>query len=404
MNLPLESAHVEVDPDEGATPPTPTRSSPPSAPPGTTRRSPARRTRPRTAPAPHDARTARPAEFMHARAWTRSSTRSPGTRWRPATTWTPTRTRPPRPTPAAPSCARRLRVADRADRPGAAAVDDPRAAVHRLAVGRRRARAARRHVGRVAVPPGRVPRRPARRLDHGHARLDRHHRRDRLVAVGAAVRRRGRARHDDDARRCGRAPRRGWTCPSSTSRSPPSSPRSCWPAGTPSTARAAAPATPCARCSTSAPRTCAAGRRHRAARPRRPAARSATSSSSGPARRSPPTASWSAARPRSTPRCSRASPCPVDVGPGDEVTGATINTSGALVVRATRVGAETRLAQIGRLVAAAQTGKAPVQRLADRISAVFVPVVLVLALGTLVAWLADAAPARRRRSPPPSPC
>ncbi|WP_343048258.1 heavy metal translocating P-type ATPase [Cellulomonas humilata] len=80
-------------------------------------------------------------------------------------------------------------------------------------------------------------------------------------------------------------------------------------------------------------------------------------------------------------------PVPVDVGPGDEVTGATINTSGALVVRATRVGAETRLAQIGRLVAAAQTGKAPVQRLADRISAVFVPVVLVLALGTLAAWL-----------------
>jgi Cu+-exporting ATPase len=80
-------------------------------------------------------------------------------------------------------------------------------------------------------------------------------------------------------------------------------------------------------------------------------------------------------------------PVPVDVGPGDEVTGATLNTSGALVVRATRVGAETRLAQIGRLVAAAQTGKAPVQRLADRISAVFVPVVLVLALGTLAVWL-----------------
>lgn len=81
-------------------------------------------------------------------------------------------------------------------------------------------------------------------------------------------------------------------------------------------------------------------------------------------------------------------PVPVDVGPGDDVTGATVNTSGHLVVRATRVGDETRLAQIGRLVARAQTGKAPVQRLADRISAVFVPVVLVLALGTLVVWLA----------------
>ncbi|MBO0919653.1 copper-translocating P-type ATPase [Cellulomonas sp. zg-ZUI222] len=81
-------------------------------------------------------------------------------------------------------------------------------------------------------------------------------------------------------------------------------------------------------------------------------------------------------------------PVPVDVGPGDEVTGATVNTSGHLVVRATRVGEETRLAQIGRLVAHAQTGKAPVQRLADRISAVFVPVVLVIAVGTLLVWLA----------------
>ncbi|CAN5233939.1 heavy metal translocating P-type ATPase [soil metagenome] len=80
-------------------------------------------------------------------------------------------------------------------------------------------------------------------------------------------------------------------------------------------------------------------------------------------------------------------PVPVDVGPGDELTGATINSSGHLVVRATRVGEETRLAQIGRLVAAAQTGKAPVQRLADRISAVFVPVVFALATITFVVWL-----------------
>ncbi len=80
-------------------------------------------------------------------------------------------------------------------------------------------------------------------------------------------------------------------------------------------------------------------------------------------------------------------PLPVDVGPDDEVTGATINTSGHLIVRATRVGDETQLAQIGRLVSAAQTGKAPVQRLADRISGVFVPVVLLLALTTLTVWL-----------------
>jgi Cu+-exporting ATPase len=80
-------------------------------------------------------------------------------------------------------------------------------------------------------------------------------------------------------------------------------------------------------------------------------------------------------------------PVPVDVGPGDPVVGATVNTAGRLVVRATRVGADTQLAQIARLVADAQSGKAPVQRLADRVSAVFVPVVLVLAALTLVGWL-----------------
>ncbi|MFI2296435.1 heavy metal translocating P-type ATPase [Isoptericola sp. NPDC019571] len=80
-------------------------------------------------------------------------------------------------------------------------------------------------------------------------------------------------------------------------------------------------------------------------------------------------------------------PVPVDVGPGDAVTGATDNTSGHLLVRATRVGEETTLAQIGRLVSQAQTGKAPVARLADRISAVFVPIVIGLSVLTLVGWL-----------------
>ncbi|WP_115789078.1 heavy metal translocating P-type ATPase [Arthrobacter silvisoli] len=77
---------------------------------------------------------------------------------------------------------------------------------------------------------------------------------------------------------------------------------------------------------------------------------------------------------------------PVEVGPDSPVTGATINTSGRLLVRATRVGSETTLAQMGRLVSQAQTGKAPIARLADRISAVFVPVVLVLAVLTFLAW------------------
>ena len=83
---------------------------------------------------------------------------------------------------------------------------------------------------------------------------------------------------------------------------------------------------------------------------------------------------------------------PVDVGPDSRVTGATINTSGRLLVRATRVGAETTLAQMARLVSQAQTGKAPIARLADRISAVFVPVVLGLAVLTFVLWLLVAGP------------
>src|SRR5215218_4893864 len=78
---------------------------------------------------------------------------------------------------------------------------------------------------------------------------------------------------------------------------------------------------------------------------------------------------------------------PVDIGPGSEVVGATINTHGRLVVRATRVGAETALAQIARLVAEAQAGKAPIQRLVDRISAVFVPIVIAVAAATLTGWL-----------------
>ncbi|MDE0547688.1 cation-translocating P-type ATPase [Microbacterium sp. C7(2022)] len=78
---------------------------------------------------------------------------------------------------------------------------------------------------------------------------------------------------------------------------------------------------------------------------------------------------------------------PVDVQPGDAVVGATVNAGGRLVVRATRVGDDTQLAQMARLVEEAQSGKADVQRLADRISGVFVPIVLVIALGTLITWL-----------------
>ena len=78
---------------------------------------------------------------------------------------------------------------------------------------------------------------------------------------------------------------------------------------------------------------------------------------------------------------------PVEVSPGMEIAGATVNAGGRLIVRATKVGADTALAQIARLVEDAQTGKAPVQRLADRISGIFVPIVIALAVGTLGFWL-----------------
>jgi P-type Cu+ transporter len=87
-------------------------------------------------------------------------------------------------------------------------------------------------------------------------------------------------------------------------------------------------------------------------------------------------------------------PVPAEVGPGDAVTGGCVNAGGRLVVRATRVGADTQLAQMARLVAEAQAGKAPVQRLADRISAVFVPIVLAVAVVTLIGWLAAGQPAQ----------
>ncbi|WP_148571294.1 heavy metal translocating P-type ATPase [Nocardioides caldifontis] len=84
---------------------------------------------------------------------------------------------------------------------------------------------------------------------------------------------------------------------------------------------------------------------------------------------------------------------PVEVGPGDSVVGATVNAGGRLVVRATRVGADTQLAQMARLVEDAQNGKAAAQRLADRISGIFVPIVIALAAGTLGFWLGTGADA-----------
>ena len=83
---------------------------------------------------------------------------------------------------------------------------------------------------------------------------------------------------------------------------------------------------------------------------------------------------------------------PVEVAPGSRVVGATVNTGGRLLVQITRVGADTELARMARLVEEAQTGKAQVQRLADRVSAVFVPIVIVLALAAFAGWLIAGAP------------
>ena len=84
---------------------------------------------------------------------------------------------------------------------------------------------------------------------------------------------------------------------------------------------------------------------------------------------------------------------PVEVAPGDDVAGATVNTYGRLVVRATKVGADTALARIASLVEQAQSGKAPIQRLADRVSGVFVPVVILIGVATFASWLAFGATA-----------
>ena len=94
---------------------------------------------------------------------------------------------------------------------------------------------------------------------------------------------------------------------------------------------------------------------------------------------------------------------PVEVQPGAEVAGATVNAGGRLVIRATKVGADTALAQIAKLVTDAQTGKAPVQRLADRVSGIFVPIVIGLAVATLASGWAPAR-ARASRSRPRSRC
>ena len=272
----------------------------------------------------------------------------------------------------------RLVVGTAARRARAAAGDDPGAAVRQLAVDQPGAGLARRpsgRPGRSTGPPRSTPGTAPRRWTPSSA----------SASASPICGRSTRCSHSggpDGLRRR----RHGRTGRTSTWRSPPSSPCSSSPAATPRHGRATARAPPCARCCGSAP-----GRR-RSCRSAR------TASSTG---RGGEVAGRAARRRR--PRLVRpggtvptdgvvveghsavdtslvtGEPVPVEVGPGAAVIGGTVNTSGLLLVRATRVGADTTLARIGRLVAQAQNGKAPVQRLADRVSAVFVPVVLALA-------------------------
>ena len=131
--------------------------------------------------------------------------------------------------------------------------------------------------------------------------------------------------------------------------------------------------------------------RRGAARARRGAARRRSASSSGPGEKIATDGVIESGQSSVDTSLLTGESVPVEVGPGDEAIGATVNVSGRLVVRATHVGADTAVAQIGRLVTEAQTGKAPVQRLADRISAVFVPIVIAIAVATLGFWLATGA-------------
>ena len=284
-----------------------------------------------------------------------------------------------------------------AGHPGHRAVDDPRAAVRRVDVAGVRARVARRGVGRLAVPPRRVGQPPPRRHHHGHAHQHRRARRLRVVGVRPVLGRGRHDRHDDGDGRHRRRHRRA--LPRGGRRRDHVPRRRALPRG---------------------PGQAPLGRRPRRAPVPRRQGRGAPRRRASDARRSTSCAGHAVRRParradrhRRRRRGGRVRGRRVDAHrraragrgrPGDAVTGATVNAGGRLVVRATRVGADTALARIARLVEEAQSGKADVQRLADRISAVFVPIVLVLAAGTLAAWLAHRPRRRRTRSPPPWRC
>ena len=280
----------------------------------------------------------------------------------------------------------------------------PASAVRQLAVAARSPWPRRSWCGgRGRSTAARVDERSPRRGDHGHADQPRGARRVRLVAVCAVLRRGRDAGHADAVSSC------------SPSRDP-------GPAQIYLEVAAAVtvfilagrylrgPGQEAVRCGAAG--AAGAGRQGRGGAARRPGA----ADPGRPARRGGPVRGpargedrhrrrrSSRAPPRWTPACSPANRCRSRSAPATPVVGATVNAGGRLVVRATRVGADTQLAQMARLVEAAQSGKAPVQRLADRVSAVFVPVVIALCARPRSASGWAPGRARRWRSPPRSPC
>ena len=268
---------------------------------------------------------------------------------------------------------------------GAADLDDPGAAVRQLAVAGAPARDPGRPVGRLAVPPRRVGEPPPRHRDDGHAGVRRRPRGVAVVAVRAVPRRRRHDRHADAASARPASPGRsdeiyletaavvttfilaGRCFEARAKRRAGGALRRCW-SSAPRTSRSSAPTARSAACRST---SCAVGDRFVV----RPGEKVATD---GVVEEGTSAVDMSMLT---------GEPVPVEVSPGAEVAGATVNAGGRLVVRATRVGADTALAQIAALVEAAQTGKAPVQRLADRVSGVFVPVVIAIAVATLGFWL-----------------
>ncbi|WP_258567184.1 HAD-IC family P-type ATPase [Microbacterium sp. Se5.02b] len=311
--------------------------------------------------------------------------RPPRTREDRGSGWPRRRVRPGADRSEAP--ARRL---DRAHRPGRSDGDDPRAAVHLLAMALARARRPGHHVGGVAVPHGGVDEPPTRCRDHGHPHLDGHARRPAVVAVRAVLRHRGGSRHDAPLRADrGSERRRRQHLPRGRRRGDHVHPRrtilretvqasgrsgAAGPAGTRSERRGRGP-----RRGRGADPHCGARSRRRVRRPPRGEDRHGRGRRLRDlgGRRVDAHGRVGSGRGRRGRHCHR----------GD------CQRRGRLVVRATRVGSDTQLAQMARLVEDAQTGKAEVQRLADRVSGIFVPIVIAIAVATLGAWLGAGFPA-----------